>query len=151
MALNAGIPINCGSGSLQLRTKFPLCSGYTIGSKVMACVDLAVHRKRGLLLHILCNCKVTMQEEKEWGQGRITWRHDSVLFSMFRILYSALLCCKKEHRQVKLGVSKQDVRKIVQFKTESNVKYLAVSVPLRNDILEEAAGWEVQFDMTAPE
>ena len=78
--------------------------------------------KRGSLLHILCNCKVTMQEEKEWGQGRITWRHDSVLFSIFCTVYRPVPRFKKEHQQVKLGVSVQEINKTIQFKSESNVQ-----------------------------
>ena len=106
--------------------------------------------KRGSLLHILRNCKVTMEEEKEWGQGHVTWRHDLVLFAIFRTVYRAVLRLKKEHQQVKLGVSEQDVNKTIQSKSESNVKYPSVRVPVRKDILAEAADWELQFDMTTP-
>ena len=57
---------------------------------------------------------------------------------------------QKEHQQVELGVSKQEVNKTVQFKSEANVKYPAARVPVRKDILAEAADWELQFDMTPP-
>ena len=49
-----------------------------------------------------------MQEEREWGHGCITWRHDSV--SIFRTVYRAILRFNKEHLEVKLGVSKQEVK-----------------------------------------
>ena len=74
-----------------------------------------------------------------------------VLLSIFRTVYRAVLRVKKEHEQVKLGVSEQEVNKTIQFKPESNVKYQAVRAPVRKDILAEAADWELQFDMTAPE
>ena len=51
---------------------------------------------------------------------------------------------------MKLGVPEQEVNKTIQFKSDSNVKYAAVRVPVRKDILAEAADWELQFDMTAP-
>ena len=56
-------------------------------------------------MHIVCNCKGTMQAEKERGQGRITWRVDSVLFSILRTVNRAVLRSKTEHQHVKLGVS----------------------------------------------
>ena len=46
-------------------------------------------------------------------------------------------------------MSEQEVNKTMQFKSESNVKYPAVRVPIKKDILAEAAHWELQFDMTA--
>ena len=107
--------------------------------------------KRGSLLHILCNCKVTMREENEWEQGGITWWHDSVLCAIFRTMYRAVLRFRKEHQQGKLGVSEQEVNKTIHFKSESNIKHSAVRVPVRKAILAEAAVWELQFDMTAPE
>ena len=66
-------------------------------------------------------------------------------------MYRAVLRFKREHQHVKLDVSEQEVNKTIQFKSESNVKYPAVRVPVRKDILAEAADWELQFDMTAPE
>ena len=75
------------------------------------------------MLHTLCNHEVTMKEEKECGQGRVTWRHDSVLFAIFCTVYTAVLQFKKEHQQVKLGVSEEEVNKTIQFKTESHAKY----------------------------
>ena len=74
-----------------------------------------------------------------------------VLLCIFRTVYRAVLRVKKKHQQVKLGVSEQEVNKTIQFKSESNVKYPAVRVPVRKDILAEAADWQLQFDMTAPE
>ena len=62
----------------------------------------------------------------------------------------AVLRFKREHQQGNLDVSEQEVNKTIQFKSESNVKYLAVRVPVRRDILAEAADWELQFVMTAP-
>ena len=49
-------------------------------------------------------------------------RHDSVLFSIFCTVYRAVLRFKKEHQQVKLGVSEQEVNKTIKFKSESNVE-----------------------------
>ena len=50
--------------------------------------------------------------------SHITWRHDSVLVSIFRPMCGAVLrLIKKEHQQVKLGVFEQEVKKIVQFKS----------------------------------
>ena len=68
-------------------------------------------------------------------------------FSIFRTVYRAVLRFKKE---VKLGVSEQEVNKTIQFKWESNVEYPAVRVPVRKEILTEVADWELQFYMTAP-
>ena len=85
-----------------------------------------------------------------WGQGSITWRHDSVLFAVFHIVYRTVLPFKKEHQQVKLGVSEQEVNETIQFKSESNVKYPAVRMPVRKEILAEAADWGLQFDMATP-
>ena len=48
-------------------------------------------------------------------------------------------------------MSEQEVNKTIQLKLESNVEYPAVRVPVRKDILAEAADWELQFVMTAPE
>ena len=48
-------------------------------------------------------------------------------------------------------MSEQEVNKTIQFKSESNVKCPAVRLPVRKNILAEAADWELQFDMTAPE
>ena len=73
-----------------------------------------------------------------------------MLLSILCTVYRAVLRFKKKHQQVKLGVSKQEVNKTIQFKSESNVKYPAVRVPVRKDILAEAADGELQFDMTAP-
>ena len=78
-------------------------------------------------------------------------RHDMVLFSIFRTMYRAILRFKKEHQQVKLGVSEQEVNMTIQLKLESTVKYPAVRVPVRKVMLAEAADRELQFDMTAPE
>ena len=74
-----------------------------------------------------------------------------MLFSIFRTMYRTVLRFKKEHQQVKLGVPEQEVNKTIQLKMESNVKYPAVRVPVRKVILAEAADWELQFNMTAPE
>ena len=74
-----------------------------------------------------------------------------MLLSIFRTMYRAVLRFKKEHQHVKLGVSKQEVNKTVQFKSESNVNYPAVRVPVKKDIPAEADDWELQFDMTAPQ
>ena len=67
------------------------------------------------MLHISCNYKVSMHEEKKRGQGCITWRDDWVLFSTFQSVYRAVLRFKKEHQQVKLGVSEQEVNKTIQI------------------------------------
>ena len=48
-------------------------------------------------------------------------------------------------------MSKQEVNKTIQFKSESNVKYPAVRVSVKKDILVEAADWELHFDMAAPD
>ena len=48
-------------------------------------------------------------------------------------------------------MSEQEVNKTIQFESESNVKYLAVRVPVRKLILAVAADWEFWCDMTAPE
>ena len=77
-----------------------------------------------------------------------------MLFSKFRIVYRAVLRAptyKNEHQHIKLGESEQEVNKTIQLKSESNVKYPAVRVPVRKGILAEAADWELQFNMTAPE
>ena len=74
-----------------------------------------------------------------------------MLSSIFRTVYRAVLRITKEHQQVKLGVSEQEVNKTIQFKSESNVEYPAVRVPVRKAILAEAADWELQFDTRTPE
>ena len=71
-----------------------------------------------------------------------------MLFAIFCTVYRAIV--RQEHQQVKLGVSDQEVNKTIQFKSESYVKYPAVRVPVRKNILAEAADWELQFDMTPP-
>ena len=61
-----------------------------------------------------------------------------MLFAIFRTMYRAVLQLKQEHQQAKLAVSEQ-FNKTIQFKSESNVKYPAVRVPVRKDMLTEAA------------
>ena len=73
------------------------------------------------MLHILYAYKVIMHEEKEWGQGRITWQHDSVLFLHIPQRVCSRTLIEKEHRQVKLGMPKQEVNKTIQFKSKLNV------------------------------
>ena len=62
-----------------------------------------------------------------------------VLFSILRTVYRAVLRFKKAHQQVKLGVSKQELNKTIQFKSESNVEQPAVRMLIRKEILAEAA------------
>ena len=66
-----------------------------------------------------------------------------MLFAILRTVNRVVLRFKKEHQQVQLGVSEQDVNKTIQFKS-------AVRVPVVKNVLAEAGDLELQFDMTAP-
>lgn len=100
-------------------------------------------KAKGSLLHILTVCR--MEEEP---QSRITWRHDSVLFAIFRAVLGVTNRFKKAHQQA-VGVT-EPVSSAIQFRSEANTKYPAVRVPVQEKVLAGAVDWQLQFDMTVP-
>lgn len=107
----------------------------------------AGRRIRGSLLHILCNCQVAIKEEP---QSRITWRHDSVLFAIFRAVLRVVNRFKNSQQAKKLSGKPREPTTI-QFRTESNKRYAPVRAPVVVALLEKASDWKLIFDMTAPE
>ena len=82
-------------------------------------------KKKASLLHILCGCEHAMKEDKlarRSGQkghiGRITWRHDSIMFAIFRGVLRVVKRFKKENQEKKLGVSATTVCKVLGFTKE---------------------------------
>ena len=78
----------------------------------------------GSLRHILCGCRL---EEKP--QSRVTWRHDSVLFALFKFLLSVVNQRKERQQLDKRRRSRSNSVPSIVFKTESGVKCAADSSP----------------------
>ena len=121
------------------------------------CLQIGVKMKASLL-HILCNCAYAMGEDKLARQsglaghiGRITWRHDSVLFAIFRGVLRVVNRYKKAAQEGKLGVSEQPNSTCIQFRSEANVKYAPVRVPVVHQLIAQATDWKLMFDMNVPE
>jgi len=105
-------------------------------------------RRRGTLLHILCACQVTMMEEP---QSRITWRHDSILFAIFRAVLSVLNRVKNSLKAKKLSGQPDEQTVSVFWNPESGEKYPGkVRAPKATTVLEKASDWKLLFDVTAP-
>ena len=116
-------------------------------------------KKKASLLHILCGCEHAMKEDKlarRSGQkghiGRITWRHDSIMFAIFRGVLRVVKRFKKAYQEKKLGVSSTTEYSTIQFRSELNVKYKhPVRVPDVKEVLAKAVDWKLMFDINAPE
>lgn len=116
-------------------------------------------KKKASLLHILCGREYAMKEDKlarRSGQkghiGRITCRHDSIMFEIFRGELRVVKRFKKAYQEKKLGVSATIEYSAIQFRSELNVKYKhLVRVPEVKKVLAKAVDWKLMFDMNAPE
>ena len=108
------------------------------------CLQIGVKMKASLL-HILCNCAYAMGEDKLARQSGlaghiITWRHDSVLFAIFRGVLRVVNRYKKAAQEGKLGV-----------RSEASVKYAPVRVPVVHYLIAQATDWKLMFDMNVLE
>ena len=116
-------------------------------------------KKKASLLHILCDCTHAMKEDKMARQsghkghiGRITWRHDSIMFAIFRGVLRTVNRFKKAQQEGRLGVSEVKDHSTIQFRTGANVKYKhLVRVPEVRKVLAGAVDWKLRFDINAPE
>ena len=98
----------------------------------------------GSLRHLLCGCSL---DEKP--QSRITWRHDSVLFAIFRGVLAVVNRSKNSQSEERLG-RKSTPRPPISFKSESDTKFTAVRAPKVTELLATAMDWKLQFDIHAP-
>ena len=71
--------------------------------------------------------------------GRIAWRHDSIMFAIFRGVLRVVKCFKKAYQEKKLGVSATTEYSTIQFRSE--VK----------EVLAKAVDWKLMFDINTPE
>ena len=141
----------------QFPTPSRLCMWGVGDGMCPLCLQIDV-KKKASLSHILCGCVFAHGEDKKARQsgqtghiGRITWRHDSVLFAIFRGVLRTVNRFKKVLQEGKLDVSKQVDSTCIQFKSEANVKYPTVQVPIVEHVLAKAADWKLMFDMNVPE
>ena len=109
------------------------------------CSHLGLMRK-GSLQHILCGCEHCLKEKP---QSRITWRHDSVLFAIFRSVLSVVSRFKKARAEGKLKGSTETAGAI-SFKSESNTVWAAPRVPELTELLAKAPDWKLMFDIDSP-
>ena len=116
-------------------------------------------KKKASLLHILCGCEHAMKEDKlatRSGQkghiGRITGRHDSIMFATVRGVLRVVKRFKKAYQEKKLGLSATIEYSTIQFRSESNVKYKhLVRVPEVKEVLAKAVDWKLMFGINGPE
>ena len=101
-------------------------------------------KAKGSLRHILTTCQIG-----ESPQCRITWRHDSVLFAIFRAVLRVVNRFKNSQAECRRG-RKPTTRSCISFKSESNQTFVAVRAPEVVDVLATALDWKLQFDIHAP-
>ena len=95
-------------------------------------------------MHILCQCQL-----KEEPQSRITWRHDSVLFAIFRAILAVVNRFKDGQQSCKRSGAATTSSRVMPFVSETGTKY-AVRAPMTTELLAKATDWNLQFDLTAP-
>ena len=85
------------------------------------------------LIHILCSCKVALD------QGRISWRHDSVLSAIVKFIKKS----KLEHCKSHKGCGKQETKAPLFIKKGQKPKKRQ---PLRNCYWSKADDWKILMD-----
>ena len=96
-------------------------------------------------------------------QSRITWRHDSVLYAIFRAIFTVVKRLKRTHAEGKLK-GKQGARsapQAIRFKSATSMVngtvskgadsvFTAPRAPETPAILPQASDWRLKFDLDAP-
>ena len=99
----------------------------------------------GSLRHLLCGCSL---DEKP--QSRVTWRHDSVLYQ----IYKATLAVSNRFKEIgaKQRQGKEVAKKepIVFRSANSSTQFVVDRVQRVSALLELAPDWKFQFDVQAP-
>ena len=86
---------------------------------------------------------------RELPEGRITWRHDSILLAIYRAIRRKCIQVKKEAAEAKRGRPKEK-REIV-FVSGKGQKFAAPRVEEQGSLFERAHDWKFQFDLNLPE
>ena len=84
----------------------------------------------------------------ETPQSRITWRHDSVLFAIFRAVLAVVNRYKKTQAEGRLCCTAAS-SSAIPFTSESNT-FKAPRAPEVKELLVTASDWRLQFDIDAP-
>ena len=103
-------------------------------------------QSKGSLRHILTMCQIG-----EEPQCRITWRHDSVLFAIFRAVFAVVMRLKKSQTNSKLkGLNEVETITVNRFRSEAGT-VVPLRVPARKAELAQATDWDLRFDINVPE
>ena len=99
----------------------------------------------GSLRHILCGCSLS-----ERPQSRVTWRHDSVLYQIYKATLAVSNRFKEAKARQKQGKGVA-VKEPIKFKSEgSSTRFVVDRVQSGGALLELATDWKFQFDVESP-
>lgn len=99
----------------------------------------------GSLRHILCGCSLN-----EKPQSRVTWRHDSVLYQIYKATLTVSNRFKEAKARQRQG-NEVAVVEPIKFKSEgSSTRFVVDRVQSGGALLELATDWKFQFDVESP-